>query len=773
VLPSEVILSRLDATNDLVISIKGTTDTVTVRGYFYSNSYKVEQLQFDNGTVASISQLLAPTNHAPSGTNKTISFDANKTYAITTADFGFNDFDGNALIGVKVSSLPNAGSLKLNGNTVALNAFVSVADLNSNKLTFTPTANSSNINYASFNFQVQDNGGTSNAGIDLDPSVNTLSFDVTIPLVDGLRYIASHGDLINAFKTNAEAGLKHYIEHGFAEGRSAGFDPEFYLAKYADLRTVFGTDLIAATTHYINAGFKEGRSVVTSGNDVLNGSNSADNLNAGGGNDILKGNAGNDSLDGGLGNDIALFGGNFTGYKLAYNAGVITVTDTNLADGNDGTDTLKQIETLRFANKDLTLVDGLRYIASYGDLISAFKTNAEAGLKHYIEAGFAEGRAAGFDPEFYLAKYADLRAAFGTDLNAATTHYINGGFKEGRSVVTSGNDTLNGSNSADNLNGYGGNDSLKGNAGNDNLNGGAGNDSLDGGLGNDIALFGGNFAGYQLAYNAGIITAVDTNPADGNDGTDTLTQIETLRFADKDLVLVDGLRYIASHGDLINAFKTNAEAGLKHYIEHGFAEGRAAGFDPEFYLAKYADLRAAFGADLNAAATHYINAGFKEGRSVAASGNDTLNGSNSADNLNGYDGNDILLSMAGDDNLNGGAGNDTLIGGLGNDVLTGGSGQDIFELLDFSKDLIIDFSVADDVIYFENSAFTRLTATGVLNTAHFKIGDAASDADDYVIYNSNTGALLYDEDGNGAGSAMEIAMLGKNIEFTYADFFII
>ena len=36
--------------------------------------------------------------------------------------------------------------------------------------------------------------------------------------------------------------------------------------------------------------------------------------------------------------------------------------------------------------------DGLQYIASYGDLIQAFGTNADAGEQHYLRFGRAERR---------------------------------------------------------------------------------------------------------------------------------------------------------------------------------------------------------------------------------------------------------------------------------------------------------------------------------------------------------------------------------------------
>jgi VCBS repeat-containing protein len=135
--------------------------------------------------------------------------------------------------------------------------------------------------------------------------------------------------------------------------------------------------------------------------------------------------------------------------------------------------------------------------------------------------------------------------------------------------------------------------------------------------------------------------------------------------------------------------------------------------------------------------------------------------------------NNSLTGNAAANTLSGELGNDTLNGGSGNDILTGGAGQDIFQLMDLSKDTITDFSVADDTIQLENSVFTQLTATGVLNADNFKIGAGAADANDYVIYNSATGALFYDADGSGMNSATQIVQLGPNIALTYADFFVI
>ncbi|MDO9103778.1 MAG: cadherin domain-containing protein, partial [Methylovulum sp.] len=163
-------------------------------------------------------------------------------------------------------------------------------------------------------------------------------------------------------------------------------------------------------------------------------------------------------------------------------------------------------------------------------------------------------------------------------------------------------------------------------------------------------------------------------------------------------------------------------------------------------------------------------------------GNDQLRGGAGNDSLAGNAGNDLLMGEAGDDSLEGGADDDILTGGAGNDLLDGGAGKDvlsgeagndIFKFTSLSIDTIKDFVVADDSLQLENSLFTQLTTTGVLDLDHFKIGKVAADADDYLVYNNKNGALFYDADGNGSGSATQIAMLGVNLALTHADFVVI
>lgn len=89
-----------------------------------------------------------------------------------------------------------------------------------------------------------------------------------------------------------------------------------------------------------------------------------------------------------------------------------------------------------------------------------------------------------------------------------------------------------------------GNDNLVGNAlanslwgagGNDVLVGAGGNDALDGGAGLDTAVFTGVRSAYTVTVSGGTVVVVDLIA--GRDGTDTLSSVERLRFADKSLAL--------------------------------------------------------------------------------------------------------------------------------------------------------------------------------------------------------------------------------------------
>ncbi|MFO1207661.1 MAG: calcium-binding protein [Amaricoccus sp.] len=128
--------------------------------------------------------------------------------------------------------------------------------------------------------------------------------------------------------------------------------------------------------------------------------------------------------------------------------------------------------------------------------------------------------------------------------------------------------------------------------------------------------------------------------------------------------------------------------------------------------------------------------------------------------------------------LTGNAGNNVLTGGAGNDTLTGGAGHDYFVLnaapnASTNVDRITDFNVADDTIRLENAVMPGLGSS--LTAANFwkSTTGLAHDANDHIIYETDTGWLYYDSNGSASGGAVHIATLAPNLALTYADFVLI
>ncbi len=150
------------------------------------------QVQDDGGTVSGGVDLdqsantftinVTARNDAPSGTNKTVTTTEEVAYTLVQADFGFSDTSdspANTLLAVRITTLPLVGPLRNNGVAVVAGSSIPIADIIANKLVFTPVLNGNGGPYASFTFQVQDNGGTANGGTDLDASANTITINVT------------------------------------------------------------------------------------------------------------------------------------------------------------------------------------------------------------------------------------------------------------------------------------------------------------------------------------------------------------------------------------------------------------------------------------------------------------------------------------------------------------------------------------------------------------------------------------------------------------------
>jgi Ca2+-binding RTX toxin-like protein len=139
----------------------------------------------------------------------------------------------------------------------------------------------------------------------------------------------------------------------------------------------------------------------------------------------------------------------------------------------------------------------------------------------------------------------------GTDANQITRDNISGAYdpKGGIEGFTrtggSGADKLSGSWTVDTINGGAGNDTIDGDAGNDILNGedgddnfiaGVGDDKIDGGNGVDTVIFKEKFKDYEITKTTNGFT-VKYKYFTSSEGSDSITNVEHLKFADLDLNL--------------------------------------------------------------------------------------------------------------------------------------------------------------------------------------------------------------------------------------------
>ncbi|GAA4018901.1 hypothetical protein GCM10022280_18180 [Sphingomonas swuensis] len=159
---------------------------------------------------------------------------------------------------------------------------------------------------------------------------------------------------------------------------------------------------------------------------------------------------------------------------------------------------------------------------------------------------------------------------------------------------------------------------------------------------------------------------------------------------------------------------------------------------------------------------------------VPAPTGSTFNGTSSSNTLTG-------TSLA--DTINGYGGDDKIFGKGGADVLTGGSGRDKFY---FDTDLvggfdrITDFNVTDDAIYLDNAIFTKLGSGSMsspvrLTGGYFESGAGvqADDSTDYILYDTKSGMLSYDADGDGVGAPVPIVQLAPDLALTKYDIFVV
>jgi Ca2+-binding RTX toxin-like protein len=146
-------------------------------------------------------------------------------------------------------------------------------------------------------------------------------------------------------------------------------------------------------------------------------------------------------------------------------------------------------------------------------------------------------------------------------------------------------------------------------------------------------------------------------------------------------------------------------------------------------------------------------------------GMNVIQGGDGNDRIFGYGAMDTLIGGNGDDYLDGGERHDELIGGAGNDTMVGGADRDTFVFLspNHGTDRIMDFQSEFDQIEL-GSGF------GITGGLNFVVGSAATGSGPAMVYNPQTGALVFDKDGAGSAPGVTIAILNGAPKLVADDF---
>ncbi len=493
----------------------------------------------------------------------------------------------------------------------------------------------------------------------------------------------------------------------------------------------------------------------------------------------LIGNGGNDTLDGGTGID-RLFGG----------AGNDTYIVDNLLDlvteaGGEGTDLVKVAiatsgGTYRLAEnvENAMLINAVAYNLT-GNLLDNTLTGND--LANILDGGVGADRlVGGKGNDIYLVdNSSDVAVETSTlatevDLVKSSVTYTLSDNIENLTLLGvshidgTGNALIN---------------TLTGNSGNNRLDGGNGADILLGGAGNDTYVV--DNLGDKVYETTATTSSIDATGVDTVEASVTWTLgnfIENLTLT--------GFSDLNGTGNALGNLLTgndgnntlDGKAGVDTFIgglgndtyildlsaELANLTEQAGEGDDTIVLGFSNTSASAIDIDLSNLTSH---PNFENFENLTLSGTGLFN-------LTGNDAANTLIGNASINELEGNDGNDLIQGKLGNDILTGGTGNDTFRFdtaLNGSTnvDSITDFAHLEDVIQLENSIFTKLTATGSLSNANFIAGNGvAVDANDHILYNTTTGKLYYDADGNGAGAAVQFATLIGQPTLTASDFVI-
>ncbi|MBE8968629.1 calcium-binding protein [Nostocales cyanobacterium LEGE 12452] len=479
-------------------------------------------------------------------------------------------------------------------------------------------------------------------------------------------------------------------------------------------------------------------------NDVINGQGGDDIIDGLSGNDLLRGGGGNNTLEGGIGDDTL---------------SAISSTGDNLLFGDDGNDSLDisgrifSDQSNRFGNFDSRSLGNNTLNGGVGnDTLNASGSKGD----NLLSGGD------GNDSLDISGSYSN-NYGYASDSRSSGNNTLNGGVGNDalRAGGSKGNNLLFGGDGNDSLDIFGNYSNNSGqysdsrSLGNNTLNGGVGDDILRvAGLTGDNLLSGGDgndeldISGDYYSSNSNDYSdsrSSGNNTLEGGAGDDRLSFSNSTG---------DNLLSGGDGNDSFNLIINSIDTDLSDLVTQTLDGGN--GNDSLFTLYNYAagGITSTFNATTN---TGSITVGLYRVNY------------NNIEQLN-------ISGTSYDDNIVGSNGNDTLFGIEGNDSLIGGDGTDTFGFYNYNGgvDTIYDFNATNELIQVYASSFGGGLSKGTLETSQFTIGTSATATNQRFIYDFDTGALSFDQDGSlSAFTQVKFAQLSAGLSLTEKNFVLV
>lgn len=641
-IPSEDVTARRVGM-DLVLTVAGSTDSVTIISYFggndIDNMYRLDNIKFADGTIWDADAILEMVSRGTSGADTLLGVD--DADDVLEGMGGADTLEGGAgndlLLGGDGNDTlrDNAGDDIIDGG--AGDDYSRGYFGNDTWILGRGDGHDTVQSYDLFTGYVLGDASTTTDAVEFRADV--LSSDV--------RAERSGNDLVLTIRDTGDSiTLDNHFLNGTAYTQYGVDEVRFDNGTIWDRADIHAQAMIGTAQADEIFGFVE--------DDVIQGLGGSDELHGGAGNDTISGGTGDDLLNGNAGSDTYIFnigdgqdeiqnyvGGSFVNPNpdaatatdiLEFGAGILAAEVTASRDGDDLV---------------LTLDGGTDSVTVSGH----FGADLAFGHLGIDEVRFADGTIWDKDD---LAGFAVIGTSQGEVMEGMDDR---ADAMEG----LGGNDILNGHGGNDDISGGEGVDNLQGHAGDDVLDGGAGNDTLIGGTGNDTYVFGiGD--GQDLVENFYSNSMFIFPESDASTTTDAVLFksgiLETDITAQR--ILSDLVLSITSTGEKITV--------LSHFS--GDSSTAQVGVD---------EVRFADGTTWSRAQiASKVLAGTGSGDTIVGLiDDDTIEGFGGNDSISGRDGNDTLLGGTGNDVLLGENGNDQLFGGADTDTLTGAAGDDV------------------------------------------------------------------------------------------------